>query len=60
MKPTTRYIFRGNPDYHPQNLHPDSPQKAEPYIADPELIQAVNLAIYLRRPLLLEGRSWMW
>jgi MoxR-like ATPase len=27
------------------------------YLADPELIEAVNLSIYLRRPLLLEGEA---
>ncbi len=27
----------------------------EPYIASPELAEAVNIALYLRRPLLLEG-----
>ena len=27
----------------------------EPYIATPELVDAVNVALYLRRPLLLEG-----
>jgi MoxR-like ATPase len=57
MEPKTRYTFRGDINYRPQNPHPDSPQKVEPYIADSELIQAVNLAIYLRRPLLLEGEA---
>ena len=57
MKPTTRYIFQGNQNCRPQNPHPHSPEKVEHYIADPELIQAVNLAIYLRRPLLLEGEA---
>jgi MoxR-like ATPase len=57
MEPKTRYTFRGNINYRPQNPHPDSPDKVEPYIADSELIQAVNLAIYLRRPLLLEGEA---
>lgn len=37
--------------------HPDSPQEPEPYIASKELIQAVNLAIFLRRPLLIEGEA---
>lgn len=57
MEPNTRYTFRGNIDCRPQNPHPDSPEKVEHYIADRELIQAVNLAIYLRRPLLLEGEA---
>ncbi len=57
MNPTTQYTFRGDPKYKPKNPHPDSPQEPEPYIAAPELIKAVNLAIYLRRPLLLEGEA---
>ena len=57
MEPNTRYTFQGDINYRPQNPHPDSPQKVEPYIANSELIQAVNLAIYLRRPLLLEGEA---
>ena len=32
-----------------------SPQGTEPYLASPELIEAVNLAIYLEEPLLLKG-----
>ena len=27
----------------------------EPYVPNPELVEAVNMALYLRRPLLLEG-----
>ncbi len=50
-----RYEFFGNPDKRPQDAHPESPEKREPYIASDELKQAVNLSIYLRRPLLLEG-----
>ncbi len=57
MKETTKYMFQGNPEHRPQNPHSDSPQKLEMYIAASELIQAVNLAIYLRRPLLLEGEA---
>lgn len=57
MKRKIRYTFTGNPERRPKDSHPDSPQKLEPYIADKELIQAVNLAIYLRRPLLLEGEA---
>ena len=30
-------------------------QEPEPYIASPSLIEAVNIALHLRRPLLLEG-----
>ena len=39
----------------PQGRHPDAPKTPEPYVATEELVTAVNLAIYLRRPLLLEG-----
>ncbi len=35
----------------------DVPTKPEPYIAAPELARAVNLAIHLGRPLLLEGEA---
>lgn len=38
-------------------VHPDSPKKPEPYKAKIELVQAVNLAIFLRRPLLIEGEA---
>ena len=51
------YQFDNNPEKRPLNPHPDSPEKVEPYIADNELIDAVNLAIFLRRPLLLEGEA---
>ena len=51
------YKFENNPEKRPPNPHSDSPKKVEPYIADDELIDAVNLAIFLRRPLLLEGEA---
>ncbi|QTA82861.1 AAA ATPase-like domain-containing protein [Desulfonema limicola] len=35
--------------------HKDVPEKPEPYVADPDLAEAVNMALLLRRPLLLEG-----
>ncbi|MBD2458493.1 MoxR family ATPase [Nostoc sp. FACHB-87] len=47
--------FTNNPKLRPQNPHPESPKHPEPYVVSPELKKAVNLAIYLRRPLLLEG-----
>jgi len=53
----TRHVFRGDPKSRPEHPHPDSLQEPEPYVAPPELVQAVNLAIYLRRPLLLEGEA---
>ena len=52
-----QYVFHCDPDRIPEDPHPDAPKKREPYVASPELRQAVNLAIYLRRPLLLEGEA---
>lgn len=54
-----QYIFQGDPKYRPEieKCHPDSPKELEPYIADKELIEAVNLAIFLQRPLLIEGEA---
>ena len=52
----SKYIFRGDPEYRSKNPHSDSPGD-EPYVASDELIQAVNLAIHLGRPLLLEGEA---
>ncbi|MGK7874323.1 MAG: AAA family ATPase [Xenococcaceae cyanobacterium] len=57
MNDNPQYVFYGDPKYRPENPHRDSPQQPEPYIADPELIDAVNLAIFLRRPLLIEGEA---
>lgn len=54
---TTAYRFEGNPSRRPPNPHPDSPTQPEPYLVNPELVKAVNLAIYLKRPLLLEGEA---
>ena len=47
--------FKGQLDKRPENPHKDSPKHPEPYVVSDELKKAVNLAIYLRRPLLLEG-----
>jgi MoxR-like ATPase len=54
-----QYIFQCDPKYRPvlENCHTDSPQELEPYIADEELIEAVNLALFLQRPLLIEGEA---
>ncbi|WP_216644676.1 hypothetical protein [Candidatus Thiodictyon syntrophicum] len=41
----------------PGGRHPDAPKGPVPYIATAELIEAVNLAIFLNRPLLLEGEA---
>ena len=56
-KTIKRYTFQGDSSQRPKTPHPQSPDLSEPYIADPPLIRAINLAIYLRRPLLLEGEA---
>ncbi|OLT56101.1 AAA family ATPase [Moorena bouillonii] len=55
MTASKRLTFTGNLTRRPKKTHKDSPQKPEPYVVSSELKKAVNLAIYLRRPLLLEG-----
>jgi MoxR-like ATPase len=57
-----QYQGQGNDrEYQPLQLpnnednFEDIPTKKEPYIADEKLAEAVNDALYLRRPLLLEG-----
>ncbi|MTJ09558.1 MoxR family ATPase [Anabaena sp. UHCC 0204] len=55
MSKTNRLTFTNKPEIRPQESHEDSPQKPEPYVVSEPLKKAVNLAIYLRRPLLLEG-----
>lgn len=52
-----RYIFKEEGSERPPDAHKDCPDQAEPYVAEKELVQAVNLAIYLGRPLLLEGEA---
>ncbi|MFM7875136.1 MAG: AAA family ATPase [Microcystis panniformis] len=55
MNLSSKLTFENNPEREPENRHKDSPKHPEPYVVSPELKKAVNLAIYLRRPLLLEG-----
>ncbi len=55
MTASQQLEFTGNPDRRPKKPHQDSPTQPEPYVVSPELKKAVNLAIYLRRPLLIEG-----
>ncbi|MBD1913877.1 MULTISPECIES: MoxR family ATPase [unclassified Leptolyngbya] len=55
MTVVQKLLFEGDPGRRPTDAHPHSPQQPEPYVVSPELKVAVNLAIYLRRPLLLEG-----
>jgi MoxR-like ATPase len=52
-----RYEYTGDIANRPESPHPLSPDSPEPYIPSAELIEAVNLAIFLRRPLLLEGEA---
>jgi MoxR-like ATPase len=47
--------FEGDRTRHTKHPHPDSPKHPEPYVISEPLKKAVNLAIYLQRPLLLEG-----
>ncbi|MEM9272167.1 MAG: MoxR family ATPase [Cyanobacteria bacterium P01_F01_bin.143] len=55
MNLLTKLKFENNHNLRPKNPHRDSPKHPEPYVVDDKLKKAVNLAIYLRRPLLLEG-----
>lgn len=55
MTVSNKLEFTNNTQNQPQNPHKDSPKHPEPYVISPELKKAVNLAIYLQRPLLLEG-----
>lgn len=58
MTSTQRYIFTGDGRDPAEQPQPDAPTQPEPYVvADPLLRRAVNLAIFLRRPLLLEGEA---
>jgi MoxR-like ATPase len=57
MSNKSKYFFSGEQRRQPSTPHPDAPANPEPYVASPELVNAVNLAIYLNRPLLLEGEA---
>ncbi|MBP1468314.1 MoxR family ATPase [Candidatus Chloroploca sp. M-50] len=57
MLPRSAYVFAGDMEHEPAERHPDAPTHLEPYLASPELVRAVNLAIHLGRPLLLEGEA---
>jgi MoxR-like ATPase len=50
-------VFFGDMQHEPAERHPDAPQQQEQYLASADLVRAVNLAIYLGRPLLLEGEA---
>jgi MoxR-like ATPase len=49
------FQFRGDLQIRCDNPHPDSPKKPEAYMCAQNVVEAVNLALYLQRPLLLEG-----
>src|SRR5215213_10711696 len=51
-----RYTFKNDKSV-PVESDPEVPQELEPYIASSELIDAINVAIGLGRPLLLEGEA---
>ena len=57
MPISTPYTFTADPARKPAHPHADAPETREPYIAGADLIQAVNLAIFLHRPLLVEGEA---
>jgi MoxR-like ATPase len=50
-------LFYGDQRRRANRAHPDAPSEPEPYVASADLVRAVNLAIYLNRPLLLEGEA---
>ncbi len=53
-KKVLKYEYTGELKYQPQPENGDL-QRRCPYIPNPQLVQAVNLAICLERPLLLQG-----
>lgn len=54
--PQTEYRYRGD-GKRPTHPKPHAWNEQEPYQPDTELVRAVNLSIYLQRPLLLEGEA---
>ena len=56
MSESVERIYVGDGKQHyPPLLDEDVLKYPEPYVPDMKLIEAVNIALYLRRPLLLEG-----
>lgn len=49
---TNNLEYSGKPEYQPQST---SDRRSRPYLPPPNLVKAVNLAITLERPLLLQG-----
>ncbi len=56
MRSTPNFVFHGD-QRRPKHPHLRAPQQPEPYVALPDLIEAVNLAIYFQHPLLVEGEA---
>ena len=50
-------FFTGKPENRPESASSDSLNQCAPYAASKELVKAVNLAVFLNRPLLLEGEA---
>ncbi len=57
MTSAAKPVFYGDMQHEPARRYPDAPTDPEPYLATDDLRKVVNLAIYLRRPLLLEGEA---
>jgi MoxR-like ATPase len=55
MKTERSLTYTGQVHPPPGDRDPQTGQLLYPYLPNPELLEAVNLAIYLRRPLLLKG-----
>ena len=51
------WTFHGKPEQIRSMRYPGALTKPIPYLATEKLVEAVNLAIYLNRPLLLEGEA---
>ena len=54
LKPQ-KLIYTGKVQPEPRETDPQTGQRYLPYLPDPELVQVVNWAIKLKRPLLLKG-----
>ena len=54
MKHNSLRTYKGDGERH-YELKEGAWEQLEPYIADSPLVEAVNAALYLRRPLLIEG-----
>jgi MoxR-like ATPase len=55
MSESLRGVYKGDGKTHYEKALPGAFMEPEPYMAAKSLADAVNIALYLRRPLLLEG-----